>query len=118
MDKLALWKSHYSLGKSILTLDSPFDKSGKPNANSIFYLLIKNGQDTLTLVEDNISGLLEASKNAIDHKIKLIFGLRISITENISIKNEDSYKKEAKYIIFAKNSKGYEDLIFLMVLFM
>lgn len=109
--RLPLFKSHYSLGRSILTLDAPFNKEKKPNENSIFYLLHKHEQKTLTLVEDNVSGLLEASKNASDNNIKLIFGLRISITDDVSVKNEDSDKKQAKYIIFAKNTDGYKDLI-------
>jgi DNA polymerase III alpha subunit len=111
MKKLALWKSHYSLGRSILTLDAAKDKSGKPNTNSIFHLLNSNGLKTLTLVEDNISGLLDASKQAADNKIKLIFGLRLAVTEDISIKDENSSSKEAKYIIFAKNTDGYKDLV-------
>lgn len=112
MDKvLALWKSHYSIGKSILTLDSPFNKEKKPNENSIFYILHKHEQKTLTLVEDNVSSLLEASKNAADNNIKLIFGLRISITDDVSVKNDDSENKQAKYIIFAKNTEGYKDII-------
>lgn len=109
--KLPLFKSHYSLGRSILTLDAPFDKNKNPNKNSIFYLLQKHNQNTLTLVDDNVSGLLEASKNAADNKIKLIFGLRINITDDITIKNDNSYQKEAKYIIFAKSIEGYKDLI-------
>lgn len=109
--KLPLFKSHYSLGRSILTLDAPKDKKGKAVENSIFHVIGEQKLDTLTLVEDNISGLLDASKQASDNKIKLIFGLRMSITDDISIKDENSSKKEAKYIIFAKNSLGYKDLI-------
>jgi DNA polymerase III alpha subunit len=107
---LPLFKSHYSLGKSILTLEKP---TGKENCYpiSIFDLLIKNNLNTLTLVEDNVSGLLQASKISDENKIKLVFGLRLTVLDNMLEKNEDSLKKEAKYIIFVKNPDGYKDLI-------
>jgi DNA polymerase-3 subunit alpha len=108
---LPLFKSHYSLGKSILTLEEPFDKKGNPVESSIFYILKSNKLDTLVLVEDNISGLLQASKVAGDNKIKLIFGLRLSITTDCLDKCEANLNKVAKYIIFAKNTNGYKNLI-------
>jgi len=43
--------------------------------------------------------------------IKLIFGLRVTITEDISDKSEASLKKESKIIIFPKNNAGYKKLI-------
>lgn len=106
---IPLFKSHYSLGKSILTLETPSGKITQPT--SIFDLLIQNKLNTLTLVEDNISGLLQASKHSQENKIKLIFGLRINFTEDCLHQNEESLKKRAKYIIFAKNPAAYQDLI-------
>jgi len=108
---LPLFKSHYSLGKSILTLDEPFDKKKKPVENSIFQILIANKLDTLVLVDDNVSGLLQASKVADECKIKLVFGLRVWVTDDMLNKTEESLKKRAKYVIFVKNSAGYKDLI-------
>jgi DNA polymerase-3 subunit alpha len=110
MEKLSLYKSHYSIGKSILTLEKP----GTNNENgpvSIFDLVINSKKDYVTLVEDNISGFLEASKNAQDNKLKLIFGLRLNITKDIKNQDADSLKNRAKYIIFAKNNQGYKSLI-------
>lgn len=105
-----LIKSHYSLGASIITLNKP---SGKENDYPIsaFDLILNNKLDTLILVEDCISGLLEASKNAEENKIKLVFGLRLDVSDDMNQKDEPSLKKRAKYIIFAKNSKGYKNLI-------
>jgi DNA polymerase III alpha subunit len=107
---LPLFKSHYSVGKSILTLEKP---TGKDNNYpiSIFDLIINNKLTVLPLVDDSISGLFQASKIADENKIKLVFGLRITITDNAEEKNEDSLKKEAKYIILSKNAKGYQDLV-------
>jgi DNA polymerase III alpha subunit len=110
MQKLGLIKSHYSLGRSIITLDKP-----KGNLTdypiSVFDLIIQNNLKEMVLVEDSLSGLLELSKNAFDNKIKLIFGLRLSVCEDINHREEDYIKKRAKYIVFAKNSEAYKDLV-------
>src|SRR5438046_2553386 len=108
---LPLFKSHYSLGKSILTLEEPLDKKGAPVKNSIFNILKSNKLDTLVLVEDNVSGLLQASKVAAENKINLYFGLRIWVTDDMNEKSEESLKKQAKYIIFVKHNSGYKDII-------
>jgi DNA polymerase III alpha subunit len=95
---------------STITLDKP---TGKPDSYpaSAFDLVIQNGLDTLILVEDSISGFLQAAKHAGDNKVKLIFGLRMDVVEDASIKDDDSLKKRAKYIIFANNTQGYQNLI-------
>jgi DNA polymerase III alpha subunit len=108
---LLMFKSHYSLGKSILTLEEPLDKKGNPIENSIFFLAKQDNLDTVVLVEDNVSGLLQASEVAKKNKIKLVFGLRIWITDDAQVKSEESLKKRAKYIIFAKNPEAYRDLV-------
>ena len=110
MNSIPLWKSHYSLGKSILNLEKPSDNLDVYPL-SIFSILKKYGLDTLTLVEENISGLLQASKYAAENKIKLIYGLRISISEDVNNHVDDFNLKQAKYIIFCKNTDGYKDLI-------
>jgi DNA polymerase III subunit alpha len=107
---LPLFKSHYSLGKSILTLEEPTDKKGKPVPNSIFHLLKSNNLDTLFLVDDNVSGLLQASEVAKKSKIKLKFGLRLWVTDDALDKKEDNLKRRAKYIVIAKNYDGYKDI--------
>ena len=105
-----LIKTHFSMGRSILTLEKP---TGKDNVYpiSVFDLLIQNKLSTLVLVEDNISGLLQASKNADENKIKLVFGIRMDVCEDALQKDELSFAKRAKYIIFAKDSDGYKSLI-------
>ena len=113
---LPLWKSHYSLGRSILTLEKPADKKSKKYkegqySSSIFDILIDNKLDTLVLVEDNMSGLLQASQQCLDSKIKLVFGLRIDVCEDLNQKDEASLIKRAKYIVFARNPRAYQTLI-------
>lgn len=108
---LPLFKSHFSLGKSILTLDEPETKDKKAVPNSLFYILKHAGLDTLVLVDDNISGLLQASKNAKDNKIKLIFGIRLNVCNDMTLKDDTCFRHRAKYIVFAKNSEGYKTLL-------
>lgn len=109
-DIIPIFKSHYSLGRSILTLDAPGDPV--PNAPvSIFDILLENKMDELFLVEDSFGGFLEAYQNSKDNKIKLNFGLRLNFLCDVEEKDEEALKSRCKYIIFAKNTKGYKRLI-------
>lgn len=113
---LPMFKSHYSLGRSILTLEKPADKKDKKYkagqySSSIFDLLIDNQLDTLVLVEDNMSGLLQVSKQCEDSKIKLVFGLRLDVTENMDQKDDAAMMKRAKYIIMGNKPAAYKKLI-------
>lgn len=107
---LPCYKSHYSCGKSVLTLDKPSGNIEKYPI-SIFDLIIHSKLDFLCLVEDSMTGFLEASKNCQDNKLKLIYGLRLRITSDIANQDEASMNKRAKYVIFAKNINGYKALI-------
>jgi len=109
-DCIPLFKSHYSIGRSILTLAS-FGEPKENSPSSIFDILAENGIDELFLVEDSMSGFLEAYSNSQENKIKLNFGLRLNFLCDIGEKNEEALKGRCKYIIFAKNSEGYKRLI-------
>lgn len=110
MQTLPCYKSHYSLGKSILTLEKPTGNL-EQHPISIIDLVLHAKQDTLTLIEDNMTSFLEASSNCLAKKIKLIYGLRLSVTNEIENQDEQSLNKRAKYVIFARNSEGYQALI-------
>jgi hypothetical protein len=99
---LPLFKSHYSIGKSILTLNEPKElDDGGPD--SIFEILLDNSLSDLILVEDSPTGFLQARKISFDNDINLIFGLRL----NITCLTEDS---NHKVIVFSKNDKGCKKL--------
>ena len=110
MDTLPLFKSHYSIGRSILTLTSSSD-SKKSGPDSIFEILKESGLDELFLVEDNMSSSLEAYVNSQKEKVKLRYGLRITTCNDYQEKSDESRRTEAKYIVFAKNTEGFRDLI-------
>ena len=103
---LPLFKSHYSIGKSILTLDDPIThKEG--GSDSVFSIAVENNLKEVVLVEDSLTGFLQAKKNADKLKLKLIFGLRINMREDASIDpKKESVSSAHKIIIFAKNSDG------------
>lgn len=110
MQFLPCYKSHYSLGKSILTLEKPTGNL-ESYPTSIFDLVLYSKQNFLCLIEDNMTSFLEASQNCQENKLKLIYGLRLSVTNSIQNQDEKSLKNRAKYIIFAKNNNGYKALI-------
>ncbi len=104
------FKSHYSLGKSVLTLSKAGD-SEPDGPSSVFDIATKLGLSKVTLAEDSISGFLEAYKSSEAAGLSLRFGLRIVVCDSIENKTAESRTKEHKIIVFAKNSKGYESLI-------
>lgn len=99
---VALFKSHFSIGKSILTLDDP-KKTTDGGSDSIFKIAKENNLKKIVLVEDSLIGFFEAWKRSRELGINLTFGLRMSV-RNSSLAEDDS--SEHKVIIFAKNSDG------------
>ena len=110
MNRIGLWKSHFSIGKSILTVEKAGE--GKPHlSDSIFDILKEKDQKEFFLIEDSFSGFLQAYKNSKEEKIKLIYGLRLNCTSNCLTKDEAELSKRHKIIIIAKNTEGINRLI-------
>ena len=103
---LCLFKSHYSIGKSILTLADP-SKQSDEGSNSIFKIASDNNLDKIILVEDSLVGFFEAYRRAESLKKQLIFGLRLSMRNSSA---EEDVQSDHKIIIFAKNSQGCKEL--------
>ena len=95
-----VFKSTYSIGKSILTLDDD-DKEGGPD--SIFTICDDNKIKSLVLVEDSMTGFVTAHNRCKEAGIDLVFGLRITCC-NDTYEDDDS---DHKIIIFAKNDEGF-----------
>ena len=102
---LPLFKSHYSIGKSILTLANQSPEQGA--ADSIIELCASNSLEEVFLVEDSLVGFLEARKATEEKGLKLRFGLRISMTDSLQDKESSCVHK---IVIFAKNSEGCKRL--------
>jgi len=110
MKTLPLFKSHYSIGRSILTLEKAGD-SESDAPDSIIDIAKENSFNEVFLLEDSFAGFLEAYKNLSSIKVKLIFGIRLWMVPDIKEKSEDSLKKQHRVNIFAKNHEGYKKLI-------
>ena len=102
---MPLFKTHYSIGKSILTVKDPASTT-EGGADSIIEIATENKLDKLVLVEDNFHGFLECKKRCDEHNIHLVFGLRLNMCNS----HDDDPKKNHKVIIFAKNDHGCKKL--------
>ena len=90
---IPIFTSHYSFGKSILTLEHP--SNTKENGPvSIFSILEKEGIDQAFVLDNCLTGFPQAIKNAEDLGIQLIFGIQLP------------FEGGHKINIFAKDSKG------------
>lgn len=84
-----IFKSTYSSGKSILTLDD------------ISNLCLENNIDNLTLVEDNLTSFMKAFHLCNKVNLNLTYGLRLTMCNN----PEDS-GSDHKCVVFALDDKG------------
>ena len=94
-----VFKSTYSIGKSILTLDTKGSESGP---DSIIEICKENSINSLVLVEDSMTGFVTAHNRCKEAGIDLVFGLRITCCNNTC---EDD-NSDHKIVIFAKNDEG------------
>jgi DNA polymerase-3 subunit alpha len=109
MEVLPLFKSHFSIGRSILTLEDEEKEDNQPD--SIIDIAKDNHLKEINLVEDNMTSFLQAYTNTKKYNIKLRYGLRISINDDMNEKSEEARQKTSKIVIFFKNEQGYKDLI-------
>lgn len=107
---IGLYKSHYSLGRSILTLEKA-GSSAPTYPDSIFDILKENNLKDLYLVEDGFSSFPEAYINAKEQGVSLKYGIRMVFTQDCKDLSPESLNREAKFILFARNSEGYKKLI-------
>lgn len=112
MDEITpIFKSHYSLGRSILTLKDPKDAANTQSSDSIFDICQENSLKEVFLVDDNMSGFLEAYSRSKELGIKLIFGLRLTVCPDALNKTEEGRQNSSKNIIFIRNAEAYKQLI-------
>ena len=88
MKSIPLFKSHYSIGRSILTLEDTEDKRDN-YPSSIVEIAKRNKMKSVFLIEDSMNGFLEAYKNLSESGIKLVFGYRVSVCNDSTDKSKD-----------------------------
>ena len=94
-----VFKSTFSIGRSILTLNREELADGP---DSIMEICKENSINPLVLVEDSMTGFVTAHNRCKEEGIDLLFGLRITCCNN-TLEDDDS---DHKIIIFAKNDEG------------
>tara|TARA_R110000824_G_scaffold86593_4_gene214165 strand:+ start:6669 stop:7451 length:783 start_codon:yes stop_codon:yes gene_type:complete len=108
---IPLFKSHFSIGRSILTLDKPSDNRDPDSPDSIFEIALDHGLKEVVLVEDTFMGFLQARKVASEIGVKFRFGLRFNIRQSaLNDADTSSSKCTHKIIIFPKDSIGCKSL--------
>ena len=108
---LPLFKSHFSIGKSILTLGAPKDEGAEESSDSVFDIAAQNNLNQVVLVEDSFMGFLQAHKVCSELSKQLIFGIRLDFCEDASkIEDPKDVTCSHKIIIFPKNSQGCKEL--------
>jgi DNA polymerase III alpha subunit len=108
---LPIFRSNYSL-TSVLTLEAPTEKENRlPNQpDSIFDICNDYGLQDVFIIDNTLTGLVEAYENAKKAKLNLRFGYRVSVCQDITNKTPESEITESKFIIFATRS-SFTDLI-------
>ena len=104
---IPLFKTHYSIGKSILTLHPP-SRVEEGGSDSAIDIALDSGLDTLVLVEDSMHGFLEAKRRCEENNLQLIFGIRINMCQEYEV--EKDKVPSHKVVVFAKNDKGAQRL--------
>lgn len=99
-----IFKSHFSIGKSILTLEPPKD-SPSEGPDSVFDIAKSLNLKEVILVEDSFMGFLQAQKVSESLGVNFIFGLRVPIIEE-GFDPEAKKHPKHKVVVFAKNSEG------------
>tara|TARA_R100000008_G_C3586433_1_gene172760 strand:- start:2296 stop:3114 length:819 start_codon:yes stop_codon:yes gene_type:complete len=104
---IPLFKTHYSIGKSILTLNCP-SKVDKNGPDSVIDIALDAGLKEVVIIEDSMHGFLETKKRCEENKLKLIFGIRINLCQQYEV--EKNKVPSHKIVIFAKGDRGVKKL--------
>lgn len=105
LKSIPIFKSHHSIGKSILTLEKR--GSSLPNGpDSIIDIAVEEGLKEVILIDSSYSGQIEAAQNLAKENIKLFFGIEMQAVENAEDKTEESIKTEHRINVLALDNVG------------
>lgn len=91
-----LFKTHYSIGKSVLTLEEGKDRS-------VFSVAKKLGLSEIIILDDNLSGAAEAYFQAEKEKIPVRIGC--------ILRHSEDGENISNFNLIALNTQGYRDLV-------
>lgn len=103
---IPLFKSNYSIGKSLLPLTAKKDRA-HDKIISIIDIAKENNLKQVILVEDTMLGFLQTYSSFKKEKIHLIFGLRLNFYSQNANYEESCHKN----ILFLKEKEGYKNLV-------
>jgi DNA-directed DNA polymerase III PolC len=98
---IPFFKTHTSIGKSLLRI------------KDVFRLAQENKLALVTLIEDSMIGFPEALRLSKKTGIKLVFGIRFDVCNDLSDPKEKIENSRSKMIAIMRNDEGYKDLISL-----
>lgn len=104
---LPIFRSHYSIGSSILTLDPPEDEIKDNAPVSVFSIAKKHGLKNIFLCEKSMGGFVEAYKNAEKYGFNLRYGIEMFCCADMNDKSEASLKTEHKIQVWLKSTDSY-----------
>lgn len=106
---IPLFTSDYSF-RSILTIDAADEI--KDNAPvSIVSIAKKYFLNPVFVIENTMTGFLKTIKYFNDINTQFVFGLKLTVVSDITVKNDESLNHESKIVILLNNTQGYYDLI-------
>lgn len=85
------FKTHYSIGKSVLTLEETGERS-------VFEVAKKIGLEEIFLLEDSMTGFAEAYFNSEKTGVPIRYGVNLT--------HGESKEGLSKFGVFAKNTNG------------
>lgn len=108
---IPLFTSEYSYGESILT----FEEVGKTKPGypySICDIVKENSLKQVVVVDTRPDGYIQSYKNIQASGLAhLIYGIKLCVCDDMSVKTDDSLRNEHNVIIFFNNTQGYYDYL-------
>jgi DNA polymerase III alpha subunit len=106
---IPIFKSTFSIGKSILTLDDPSEDTYPIGPKSILSIVKEADLKELVLVEDTFYSFYKAYRYCLKNDIKLIYGVTFQFLETRPAEGEKPLP--CKIVVLMKNQEAYADLI-------
>jgi DNA polymerase III alpha subunit len=108
-DILPIFKTHGSLGRSILTVEDEKELS-ESGPVSLVSIVKKHKLENITIIDDTFLCFPQVYSELNDIT-NVIFGINLLVAQNAKDKSEPSIKTENKVSILMRNSAGYKDLL-------
>jgi DNA polymerase III alpha subunit len=108
---IPIFRSNFSL-TSILTVEPASENKDANRPDSIFDICKENSLKEAFIVDNTLTGLVDAYENAKKSEIKLRFGYRVDVCHDMEDKSLESKNTTSKLIIFAAET-SFDKLIHL-----